>query len=352
MTNNETENTSHGARKGWIVTLRAAAACAIVLIHVISGWVGSTDRQGSLSGVRLILDEVIAQVMIRWSVPCFVMITGLLLLDPKREVGSDKICRYIARMAGVLAVFGLGFCIIESVMDNGSKLDAGAILAALKALAEGRSWEHMWYIYMLIGLYLLTPLLRTFTKNANDKEMDLTLAVLLIFTLLLPMANRLFHWSLYGFVPVSTCYVFYYLLGYRLSVKSLMPSTKRILLISGAVGFALTLFMKLRGANVTANSENVFAALYSAGIFSLCADDPTLERLARNKAVKSLSKHSFGIYLFHPIFLNIAYKWLKLFPDMLPVAAGEALFWLVSFTAAYLMSVVLCKISFFSKLIL
>lgn len=352
MTNNEIANASHDGRKGWIITLRAAAVCAVVLIHVISGWVGSVAWQGELSGMRLILDEVIAQVLIRWSVPCFVMITGALLLDPKRETGLDKVCRYIARMIGVLAVFGFGFCIIESVINNGNKLDAGVILSAFKNLLEGKSWEHMWYIYMLIGLYLLTPLLRSFTRTANDREMDFTLAVLFVFTVLLPMVNRVFHWGLYGFVPVSTCYVFYYLLGYRLSVKSTKPLTKRILLISGTAGFGITLLLRLKGVNTAINSENVFVSLYSAGIFSLCADNLTLERLSQNKTVRSVSKHSFGIYLFHPIFLNIFYKWLKIFPDMLPLAAGEALFWTVSIAAAYIMSAVLCKIRFFRKLIL
>lgn len=46
-----------------------------------------------------------------------------------------------------------------------------AIAIVLLHVVAGHSWVHMWYIYMLIGLYMLTPVLRSFVKIADEKEM-------------------------------------------------------------------------------------------------------------------------------------------------------------------------------------
>ena len=70
-------------RRQWIVSLRAFAALAIVLLHTISGW---TAAGGVITpSIRWFLDEVVIQVLVRWAVPVFIMISGFLLLDPEKD---------------------------------------------------------------------------------------------------------------------------------------------------------------------------------------------------------------------------------------------------------------------------
>ena len=111
------------------------------------------------------------------------------------------------------------------------------------------------------------------------------------------------------------------------------------------------LLLKLWGANVDVANENLFVAIYSAGLFSLCIDNRFLERQAKNKVIQSLAKYSFGIYLLHPLFLNILNKGLGIFPDVLPAVVGELLFWLFGFVGAYIATLIICKIKFFEKII-
>lgn len=338
-------------RQGWIVTLRVIAAMAIVLLHVIAGWV-STSWNDRLTGVRLIVDGVIVQVLIRWAVPCFLMISGALLLNPHKDLGLEKIYRYIVRMLMVLAIFGYGFCLIEIVVENGFIFTKATALSALKNLIAGHSWDHMWYIYMLIGLYMLTPILRSFTKTANKKEMQFILAMLFVFTIFVPTAGNIFHVELYRFLPVSTYCVFYYLLGYDLSERDLKPSVKWMLLFSGVLGFIVMLLLKLRGTDVDVSGENLFVAVYSIGLFSLCVNNRFLEWQANNRVIQSLSKCSFGIYILHPLFLNILNKGLGIFPDILPAVVGELVFWLISFLGAYIVTLIIGKIRFLGKIIM
>lgn len=338
-------------RQGWIITLRAIAAMAIVCIHVIDGWVGTPGIDG-LTGVRLVVDEVMIQLLVRWAVPCFLMISGVLLLNPQKNLDINKIYRYIIRMVIVLAVFGFGFCLIEGMVENGYKLNISTIFTALQNLIAGRSWAHMWYVYMLIGLYILTPVFRSFVKMANEKEMQFILAVLFLFTIFIPTMSSFFQVEIYRFVPISTYCVFYYLLGYELFRRGLKTSVKWMLLLGGVLGFTGILLLRIGGANVDISGENLFVAIYSAGLFSFCIDNRFLEQLAKNRVMQSLSKCSFGIYILHPLFINILYKGLGVFPDILPAVVGEFLFWLASFGGAYIAALIACRIGVFRKIIM
>lgn len=89
------------------------------------------------------------QVIVRWAVPCFIMMSGTLLLDPERKIDTNKVNRYIIRMLIVLVTFGFVFCIIETYVGDRSRSVSHLILTSLVNLLEGKSWSHMWYIWLL-----------------------------------------------------------------------------------------------------------------------------------------------------------------------------------------------------------
>jgi surface polysaccharide O-acyltransferase-like enzyme len=87
------------------------------MIHVIDGWLVSANIK--LNGSRFILDEIIIQPLIRWAVPIFIMISGYLLLDPKKDITIKKIIKYINRMILILLTFGFFYCILENLFTYG-----------------------------------------------------------------------------------------------------------------------------------------------------------------------------------------------------------------------------------------
>lgn len=143
----------------WIVSLRAFAAMAIVLLHMSEDW---TVAGGGMSNPRLILNFVVFELLARWGVPFFLMISGYLLLDPAREMGPEKLKRYLLRILKTLLLFGGTFSVIKAFLRGNGMSVPQRLVSALTYFLECRDMGSMWYLYALIGLYLITPLLRSF----------------------------------------------------------------------------------------------------------------------------------------------------------------------------------------------
>lgn len=330
----------------WIDALRGFAAAAIVFIHVVGGWTSAVQGE-DIGGARWFLDCVLIQTLTRWAVPCFIMISGFLLLDDGKEIGIEKTVRYVVRMAGALLAFGLPYCLIETVVEEGFADIPHIVAVSFRNLLEGRSWTHMWYVYMMLGLYLMLPLFRAFAKTADDKTYRFVLAVLFCMTIVRPAVNGIFGIAVEILIPLNTAYPFYFLMGYYLRKHKIKKSYLMAGLVLGTIGMITG---QIFGAD---NSPgNLLVAVYSVAIFALAADSRFLEKCSENRIISQISKYSFGIYLIHPFFLNVMNKALHIYPTSFPIVAGEALFFAVAIAGAYLSAWILCRIRIMRKILL
>lgn len=128
----------------YIDSLRVMATLAVVLLHICT-----TATVSPSQGQDQILLYAGISAAMRWAVPVFVMISGALLLDPDKNFSLK---RYAAKMIFVLLVFGWGYAILEQFYQV-RKISFGLFMYALGNVFQEKSWDHMWYIYMLLGLY-------------------------------------------------------------------------------------------------------------------------------------------------------------------------------------------------------
>ena len=82
---------------------------------------------------------------------------------------------------------------------------------------QGKSWSHLWYLYMLIGLYLVLPMLKATVNNLTNKQLDILIAILFVFAFINPMLQHFVGYSIGVKFPLVSIYVTYMLIGYRLS---------------------------------------------------------------------------------------------------------------------------------------
>lgn len=297
--------------------LRAFSCIAIVILHTY------------FCAVRLFQPETGARqmsMMVRncmlFAVPCFVMVTGALLLDPEKDVPIRKIfTKYISRAAGALVVFTFIFALFDFAVDRQGGGAAGLIRRWLYNLVTDSSWLHMWYLYMLIGIYLMLPLWRAVAKHADEKLIRYILILFCIFQSVLPTIGFFTDESVGFYIMVSTVYPLYLFLGYAIHKGYVRISdTVSVILIAASLAVILVSTWFGIGKNIKSlsslGSSYAFIGVVAqaAAVFSLMKgrEDRRQERTgAGGRFLLSVDRCSFGIYLIHVLVLYTIYRVAK-----------------------------------------
>lgn len=112
----------------------------------------------------------------RFCVPVFIMISGALFLNPNFELNRDKLFnKYLRRIVTAYVIWQLIYC-------GWYYFAKGSDLVTVARLLLG-SYDHLWYLPMIAGLYLVTPLLRPIARRRQLLEYYLLLALLLAWIL-------------------------------------------------------------------------------------------------------------------------------------------------------------------------
>jgi surface polysaccharide O-acyltransferase-like enzyme len=255
-----------------------------------------------------------------FSIPVFVMISGALLLDDaRRESAGQFYRRRMVRVGIPLVVWSVAYLLVRRFIDHES-LSAGSIV---RLILTGDPYYHLWFLYMIFGLYLITPALRTFVRCASQGQRWLVIVLGLV------LANAYFQtdvllWnnqrSIFTmFVP----FIAFYLCGYevrRIDPKK-VPSRYLVLaVVLSALYFAAFsgVFLERAGGVGVRYLFDFFSlpmVFLSIGIFwaaYLWDDEHSrwasgLQGVRRSRwttAVEWVSSTVMGIYVLHPLVLD------------------------------------------------
>lgn len=290
----------------YLDVIRWMATFAVVMIHTVSGIV-------SIKSNEMLAQQIyrcnILQALMNWSVPSFIMISGILFLNKDKETTvHDILFKYVKRILLALFIFGMPMAMMELIVDNRS-LKLSFIFQSFYNVIIGKSWAHMWYLYIIIGLYLFTPFIKVFTSNANKKLIEYVLVLLFVFNCIFPYLSVFIKGNIGFTIPVTTIYLFYYIFGYYIHYYNTIFERDIFslsLIFLGILWITILGYYNMK-INITYNSPGV--VFLSIGVFGFI----------KNKNLKSnlLTKTSymcFGVYLVHTFFLNILYKILKVNP--------------------------------------
>ena len=115
-----------------------------------------------------------------FAVPCFLMLTGLLLLLPKKQIDIRTLYKkYVLKILIVLGIFGIIFSWMEIVFSQ-KTINVFQIPNAVINVIQGETWAHLWYLYCLLGIYITFPIWNMISKNASEREFKYILIILFI----------------------------------------------------------------------------------------------------------------------------------------------------------------------------
>lgn len=284
-----------------------------------------------------------------WEIPVFVMISGRFFLDPSREMPFRKILQAVKRIVAAFLFWNIIYQVFYILSGAYSGLNWKGIVAQA---FEGP--YHFWFLFMIAGLYLITPFLRLIAERKRLTEYFLLLffCVELCTGYLtdLPFIGRLFSvLSQKGALHFVTGFSGCYLLGYYLHEYT--PSKRTELILYGTavlLAFAASFATLKQFYPAGASSEYFYQYLkpniivVASAIYVFFTKRVSRHPFSRAGAtiISFLSEHSFGIYLVHALYadllLNTGMLSLNVFPlAILPEHALRVL--LVSLLTVFLL---------------
>lgn len=212
--------------------IRAISCIAIIALHTVFS--SLLVYQKSLTELQVMGSRIMVNNLM-WAVPCFFMVSGALLLDRRREMPYKKLfTKYIGKMFLVILIFTLIYSISDMFL-NGQPGFGEALLQGIYKSFTDTSWSHMWYLYTLIGIYIMLPLYKKVVQGCTEKDIWYLLAVFFVFLSLFPILE-MFSVSFGVKIPAATIYPFWFFLGYALREKKGEESLRQLFSLWGLWG--------------------------------------------------------------------------------------------------------------------
>jgi surface polysaccharide O-acyltransferase-like enzyme len=297
--------------------LRSFAILAVVTIHVSAGYV-STNLFETPSSFWVAAN--LYETITRCAVPIFVMISGALILSSKKQLTYKE---FLLKRTSKVFIPLLGWSIIYYAFYTLAGRFEVSISQFIKLFLTNGISVHFWYIYMILGLYLITPLVKIFIKNASKKDIEYFLILWLFASVVTKLMTFIFGFSINLELYYTTNYVGYFILGYYLFHFNIQTKIVRLSYVGAIIGLLLTFFLTYFYTNANGGQLEQFwyeyhspnVVLISIGCF-LLAKTYFTKNNTLPKSISLISETSFGVYLIHMIILNIiARKLITLFPD-------------------------------------
>lgn len=270
--------------------------------------------------------SVVVQACFCFAVPVFFMVSGANLLGYREKYDTltflkKRMKRVIVPLVGFSLLYYVLSCFVPGVFGLPSReLD---IAVFLSDLLTNRICDVYWFMYAIVGLYLVTPLL---SRAADDKQLLHYLLLLSFFsTSIVPLVNRFSpdHSLLNLFaVPYLNGPIFFYMLGYYIHrYVNVGNLSRRALGLSLLASLAVMIVMTLKTNishtvasghfadydNFYLNIQNVFCIVYSGSLFLLMksAESSLLKQpIFQGRFFNMLSSVTLYVYLIHMLIIN------------------------------------------------
>lgn len=305
----------------FVDVLNIVSSFAVVLLHTsLNVFTPERSPHWAIS--------LFAQSLAIFAVPVFFMVSGMNLLGYRARYSTKTFIRKRLLRVGVslflASIFAyVLFCMFPSCFYGAEKF-GGSFSAKdfLKGFLTNQILDIYWFLYAIIYLYVLTPLLSVVARS--KKLLEYTLALCFGVSVCIPLAehlgaNPIYFQTLFGWALFANVNLFYFLLGCYLSTYA--KPAKRLWGYVLAYGLSAAIMF---GGSLMAHGYFGSGQMgaydgYLVGITSPCGVvlsisvfqlAKSLEPWLRARStrirlvISAMSRCAFGIYLFHILFIN------------------------------------------------
>lgn len=297
----------------WADHLRVAATIAVITVHVSASILPLYKQIPDFTWWTGNLFDSIS----RFCVPVFVMLSGALLL-PKDTALPEFIKKRLSRLIYPF-LFWCTVYILHHFLFYTKGIHNLSLHELYIQLIHRIKYKvvsyHFWYIYMIIGLYLVIPIMGKWIRKARESALLCFLCIWYIGLLLLESIGNGFETSYF------IRYIGYLVLGYYLSTKDFRFNTVRVALVLIVAGVFLTAsgtyiitlyYGKFNPFFYGYTSPNII--LLASGVF-LYFKSLKYNPDKKNRISTFINRYSYGIYLVHVLVLtHLKFSWRTIHP--------------------------------------
>lgn len=306
--------------------IRMIACLLVMLVHASENFYGA-DSSGLAGNMSMLANEsnrfwvaFYDGGLARTCVPLFIMVSAYLLVPLKPGVSITSFYRRrFFRIIPPLLAFLLLYCLLPLAWGG---MTWEQSLSDLKHLPFNfpSMAGHLWFMYPLISLYLIMPMISPWLERASKRDELIFLGIFALSTFM-PWLHRFVSselwgecfWNEYHALWYCSGYIGYLVLAHYIRFHITWPRRKRLIVgaacfLVGAAFTAWSFWMKGEPGQLIETpmlewswefcTPNVLCATFGAFLLFTCIRKPSTPKL-----VKEIARLSYGMYLMHMFFL-------------------------------------------------
>ena len=288
--------------------LRIIAILMVILLHIVALNISSAEKKLEFTTNYWVSSFISA--FCRTCVPLFIMISGRYLLN-REETPKEFYTKRVQKIIGPLLFWTLVYTIYSQYLlyQEIGNID---LKIAVTNILSGQPFYHMWFLYMILGLYLITPLFNPIFRYATNLQLWVLCIILFIAGLSFrtyfyvhPVEFNPFKWG------DSLLYLGYFLVGYVLKAHKVRYSTLMLLLVFVICSLCVALFPYIALTQYPISMvwirDNTAPLIVIA---SLSLYQLFNQSNVQNFTILKYSPLVLGIYLIHAGILDIWYRFV------------------------------------------
>ncbi|WP_346906477.1 acyltransferase [Faecalicatena orotica] len=344
----------------YLDALRVLALFAMMLLHISSSYM----KFSSLGSITWVI-ALMFNSSVRWCVPIFIMISGCLFLRKEKEVSvSIMLKKYVLHILKVFSIWSAIYAIGNFIV-SGQSFNYSSFKELVITWVRGH--YHLWFLYVIAGLYIIVPILKLIT--ANRKICSYLLVIGIIFSSILPTVLNVIQGGVFveeGMAGLNILFgknggfLVYFLMGFQVHSTQFKKNIRLGLYSLGVLGLVAT-FERTYHLSMTSGTliQDFLSYPFLNCLLISCAIYVFVRQFVEKKGIglkskkilRKLSINSFGMYLIHALVIAILEKggWMLInIPSIIMIIITTAIVFIISFVIIEIMN----KIHFVHSLLL
>ena len=285
--------------------IRIIAAFMVIVIHSTVIFLAS-NKKNLMWGVGM---EINSLCLV--SVPLFFMTSGALLLRKNQILTKQQFKRRFLKQFIPFVCWSFVYLVARAALGK-TEITIENILG----MANEPAYYQFWFMYSLLAIYLLLPVLNIFIQNCSRRVLEYVLCLWLLFSVIQPTLAAFFPWAaISSHVDLVLCegYIGYFILGYYLREFGCSISRRKTMFL---------MIMGIAAIMIQAGVEYVVAGTHYQGYFYRTYLTPGVVIGAVgvflffqninwkvNEVVNRLSGYTLGVFYIHMLVLT-AFEYL------------------------------------------